>query len=94
MHRQTGILISSPWFLPTLIIIGLLVVGFIIYLFSKRKEKSESDAPPQTYEEEMAEIYCPELLSEVIELRAEVKRLKGISNRQDAAPGCQISPSS
>jgi hypothetical protein len=77
MHHQTGIFISSSWFWPTLIIIGLLALGFIVYIVSKRKGKS--DTPSLTYKEEMAEIYCPELLSEVVQLRTEVKKLKGIT---------------
>ena len=93
MHHQVGLFSFSSWFWPALIIIiGLFAIGFIIYMVSRRKEKS--DAPPQSYEEEMAEIYCPELLSEVIQLRAEVKKFRGISNRQDTYPRREISPSS
>jgi len=50
------------------------------YRVSRRKK--ESDDSTLSYEEEMAEIYCPDLLSEVIQLRAEVKKLRGNSERQ------------
>ena len=92
MHHGIGAITSGSWFWQALIIIALLAIGFVIYIVGRRKEKS--DAPSQSYEEEMAEIYCPELLSEVIQLRAEVKKLRGISNWQDTSPGREISPSS
>ena len=75
MHHQIGAITAGSWFWPALImLLILLVVGFIIYVVTRRKQ--ESDTAPLTDEEETAEIYCPDLLSEVIQLRAEVKKLK------------------
>jgi hypothetical protein len=75
MHREIGAISSFSWFWPALgILLILLVIGFIIYRFTRRGQESETSTLSE--DEEMAEIYCPDLLSEVIQLRAEVKKLK------------------
>jgi hypothetical protein len=81
MHHQIGIITAGSWFWPTFVVfLVLLAIGFIIYKVSK--SKNGSDIPTTlSYEEEMAEIYCPDLLSEVIQLRAAVKKFKGISDK-------------
>jgi len=76
MHRGIGVIGSGSWFWPALaILLVLLVIGFIISRVTRRGQESETSALSD--EEKMAEIYCPDLLSEVIQLRAEVKKLKG-----------------
>lgn len=82
MRHQISLIPAGSWYWPFLIIfLSLLVIGFIIYTISRRGK--ETDDSPLSDEEKMAEIYCPELLSEAIQLRAEVKKLKSISDRRD-----------
>jgi uncharacterized integral membrane protein len=95
MHRQVEILGSGSWFWPALIIfLLLLVIGFIIYMVGRNRKNKGSVTKILEEEQEMAVIYCPNLLSEVMQLRAEVKRLKGISGRKDVFTGAETPISS
>jgi hypothetical protein len=82
MHRQVEILGSASWLWPVIIIILVLVViGFIIFMVTRNKKDENAETKILEEEKEMAEIWCPNLLSEVVQLRAEVKKLKGIPER-------------
>jgi hypothetical protein len=85
MHRQVEVFSSISWFWPTLIAFIMLVfIGLIAYAIFRSRIKDDPSAKILEEEKEMAEIWCPNLLAETEQLRAEVKQLKNYMVKQNA----------
>jgi len=67
----------------TALIVLLIVAAIVVPIYFVNRHKAKSE-PPKSHEEEMAEIYCPDLLDEVMRLKNENKRLKeALRRKQD-----------
>jgi hypothetical protein len=78
MHRQFEVFGSISWIWPAVIIfLVLLAIGLVAYAVIRNRKHEDSSDRIIKEEEEMAEIWCPNLLTEIQQLRAEVRRFKG-----------------
>jgi hypothetical protein len=85
MHRQVEVFGSMPWFWPALItFVILVIIGLVAYTIIRSRTKEDPSAKILEEEKEMAEIWCPNLLAETEQLRAEVKQLKNSMVKQNS----------
>ena len=64
------------------VLVIFLVLGFAWFVIYNIIKKKDSDVSSETDEEDMAKEFCPNLLSELMQLRREVKKLKGALDGQ------------